>query len=57
MTLPQIQDWYETTALDQKKLAARRAETLDEGTWKRVRRELPPYGLIHRGNVGYSFQK
>jgi hypothetical protein len=53
MRLPQIQEWYETKA----ELPADTPKTLDEGTWKRVRKELLPHGLKHRANVGYYFEK
>ncbi len=54
MTLPQIQEWYETQA----NLPKDTPKTLDEGTWKRVRKELLPYGLENaRGNRGYYFRK
>ncbi len=54
MTLPKIQEWYETQA----NLPKDTPKTLDEGTWKRVRKELLPYGLKNaRGSRGYYFPK
>lgn len=53
MTLAQIQEWYETQAATSKDLPPDTPKTLDEGTWKRVRKELLPHGLMNRQNVGY----
>lgn len=53
MTLPELQDWYETKA----DLPAGTPGSLDDGTWKRVRLELLPHGLKNRRNVGYYIEK
>ncbi len=43
MTFPEIQDYYESKT----------EKSLDEGTWKDLKRELDPYGLANRPKVGY----
>jgi hypothetical protein len=47
MTLPEIQEWY----------ANKTNKELDDGTWKRIRKELEPYGLRNRANVGYYIRE
>lgn len=43
MTLPKVQKWYEEKT----------KKNLDEGTWKKIRKELLPYGLKNRPRAGY----
>ena len=43
MTLPEIQNWYEKKT----------PKSLDEGTWKNIRKELEPWGLHNKPRVGY----
>lgn len=43
MLTRQIQDWYEVKA----------KANLDEGTWKKLRKEMEPYGLKNRRRAGY----
>jgi len=43
MTLPKIQEWYENET----------GKNLDEGTWKKIRKELLAYGLMNRPRAGY----
>ncbi len=53
MQLPEIQEWYETQA----DLRAVVSKLLDEGVWKRVRKELLPYGLQNTRGRGYWVKK
>lgn len=53
MKLPELQDWYETQA----ELPQNAPKTLDEGTWKRVRKELLQCGLKNSRGRGYFIQK
>jgi len=53
MKLPELQDWYETRA----ELPQDAPKILDEGTWKRVRKELLPCGLRNSRGRGYFIQK
>lgn len=46
-TLSQIQAWYEQET----------EKNLDDGTWKRWRRELEAYGMKNRPNVGYYIRE
>ena len=53
MKFSDIQKWYETEAERPDGVS----ENLDEGTWKRIRKELEPWGLQHRPNVGFYIEK
>ncbi|MCJ7729847.1 MAG: hypothetical protein MUO27_08245 [Sedimentisphaerales bacterium] len=49
MTLPKIQNWFFSEYQKNIKLP----KNLDEGTWKDIRKELLPYGLMNKPKVGY----
>jgi hypothetical protein len=55
MLTGEIQKWYETEYDENSDEDTGR--NLDDGTWKKIRKELLPYGLQNKPRVGYFIRK